>query len=434
MIKRYTRDEMGRLWTDAARYAAWLEVEIAVCEGWNRLGAVPDADLKTIREKARFDVTRLLELEKETRHDVIAFVSAVAENVGEASRFIHLGVTSSDILDTAFALMLKRAASVILKDIDVLMDTLKRRAYEFKETPQMGRSHGIHAEPITFGLKLALWYAEMMRNRARFVQALEDVAVGKISGAVGTFANVDPKVEAYVCEKLGLKPAPISTQIIQRDRHAHFFTTLAILAGSMEKIATEIRHLQRTEVLEAEEHFASGQKGSSAMPHKRNPVGSENISGLARLIRGYAMASLENIPLWHERDISHSSVERVIAPDGCILTDYMLKRLTSILENLTVYPDRMLENLNRTHGLIYSQRVLLALVDKGVKRDEAYVMVQRNAMKAWKGERDFKILLRGDPEIRRYLDENEIDALFDIAWHLKHVSTIFNRVFGDNGT
>jgi len=433
MIERYTREEMGRLWTDEAKYAAWLEVEIAVCEGWNRLGIIPDTDLKIIQEKACFDVARILELEKETRHDVIAFVSAVAENVGEASRFIHLGVTSSDILDTALALMLKRAASVILKDIDALMDTLKRRAYEFRETPQIGRSHGIHAEPITFGLKLALWYAEMARNRTRFIQAVENIAVGKISGAVGTFANVDPKVEAYVCEKLGLKPAPVSTQIIQRDRHAHFFTTLAIFAGSMEKMATEIRHLQRTEVLEAEEHFASGQKGSSAMPHKRNPVGSENISGLARLIRGYAMAALEDIPLWHERDISHSSVERVIAPDGCILTDYMLKRLTSILENLIVYPDRMLENLNRTHGLIYSQRVLLALVDKGIKRDDAYVMVQRNAMKAWEGGQDFKDLLKGDSEIGRYLDRNEIDTLFDIAWHLKHVNTIFNRVFGDSG-
>ena len=433
MIPRYTREAMGSLWTDEAKFSTWLEVEIAICEGWNRLGVVPDADLKVIQEKAAVDVDRINELEKITRHDVIAFVSAVGEKVGPSARFIHLGVTSSDILDTALALMLKRASSLILEDIDAIMAVLKRRAYEFKDTPQMGRSHGIHAEPITFGLKLALWYAEMARNRKRFIQAVEDIAVGKISGAVGTFANVDPRVEAYVCEKLGLTPAPISTQIIQRDRHARFFTTLAILAGTLEKIATEIRHLQRTEVLEAEERFAKGQKGSSAMPHKRNPVGSENICGLARLVKSYAQASLDNIALWHERDISHSSVERVIAPDSCILIDYMLNRMKNILDGLTVYPDRMLENLNKTHGLIYSQRVLLALIDKGVSRDDAYLMVQRNAMRSWEEGKDFKSLLENDDDIRRYLTPAELADLFDISYHLKHVDTLFSRVFEQEG-
>lgn len=432
MIPRYTRETMGKLWTDEAKFSTWLEVEIAICEGWNRLGVIPDEDLKAIKSRAAVDVNRINELEKITRHDVIAFVSSIEEHVGPPARFVHLGVTSSDILDTALALMLKRASTLILEDIDALMDVLKRRAYEFKDTPQMGRSHGIHAEPVTFGLKLALWYAEMERNRTRFRQAVEEVAVGKISGAVGTFANVDPGVETYVCEKLGLKPAPASTQVIQRDRHAHFFTTLAILSGTLEKIATEIRHLQRTEVLEVEERFAQGQKGSSAMPHKRNPVGSENICGLARLVKSYAQASLENITLWHERDISHSSVERVIAPDSCILIDYMLNRTRNILDGLVVHPERMMENLNRTHGLIYSQRVLLALVEKGVSRDNAYVMVQRNAMKAWNEDRDFQTLLRKDPEIGRYLDPAELMALFDISYHLKHVDTIFDRVFGSS--
>ena len=430
MIPRYTREEMGKLWTDEAKFSTWLEVEIAICEGWNRLGVVPDEDLKAIREKARVDVDRINELEKITRHDVIAFVSAVGETVGLSARFIHLGVTSSDILDTALAVMLNRASALILQDIDAVMAVLKRRAYEFKDVPQMGPSHGIHAEPITFGLKLALWYAEMARNRRRFLSARKDIAVGKISGAVGTFANVDPRVEAYVCEKLGLKPAPISTQVIQRDRHAHFFGTLAVLAGTLEKMATEIRHLQRTEVLEAEERFMKGQKGSSAMPHKRNPVGSENICGLARLVKSYAQASLDNIALWHERDISHSSVERVIAPDSCILIDYMLNRMRGILDGLVVYPDRMMENIHRTHGLIYSQRVLLALIDKGVSRDDAYLMVQRNAMKSWEEGLDFQTLLANDPDISRRLSAEELTELFDISYHLKHVDTIFQRVFG----
>jgi len=433
MIPRYTREEMGRLWTDEAKFSTWLEVEIAICEGWNKLGVIPDDDLKAIQEKARVDVDRINELEKITRHDVIAFVSAVGETVGPSARFIHLGVTSSDILDTALAVMLKRASALILKDIDTILAVLKRRAYEFKDVPQMGRSHGIHAEPITFGLKLALWYAEMERNRQRFEAAVEDIAVGKISGAVGTFANVDPRVEAHVCEKLGLKPAPVSTQIIQRDRHAHFFGTLAVMAGTLEKMATEIRHLQRTEVLEAEEKFAKGQKGSSAMPHKRNPVGSENICGLARLVKSYAQASLDNIALWHERDISHSSVERVIAPDSCILIDYMLNRMRNILDGLVVYPERMMENINRTHGLIYSQRVLLALIDKGVLRDEAYLMVQRNAMRSWEEGADFKTLLSKDPDISSRLTADELAELFDISYHLKHVDTIFERVFEQEG-
>jgi len=433
MIPRYTREAMGRLWRDEARFSAWLEVEIAICEGWNRIGVIPDEDLKAIKERARVDVGRINELERITRHDVVAFVSAVGEHVGPASRFIHLGVTSSDILDTALALMLKRASALILDDMDALMEVLKRRAYEFKETQQIGRSHGIHAEPTTFGLKFALWYAEMARNRTRLTQAVEDVCVGKVSGAVGTFANVDPRVEAYVCEKLGLEPAPISTQIVQRDRHAHFFSTLAILAAGMEKIATEIRHLQRTEVLEVEEEFTRGQKGSSAMPHKRNPVGSENICGLARLVKSYAQASLDNVPLWHERDISHSSVERVIAPDSCILIDYMLNRIKNILSGLVVYPERMKENINKTHGLIYSQRVLLTLVDRGVTRDEAYAMVQRNAMRAWEERRDFQSLLRNDPGVGRYLTPSDLASLFDISYHLKHVDAIFERVFGEEG-
>jgi len=433
MIPRYTREAMGRLWRDEARFSAWLEVEIAICEGWNRIGVIPDEDLKAIKERARGDVGRINELERITRHDVVAFVSAVGEHVGPASRFIHLGVTSSDILDTALALMLKRASALILDDMDALMEVLKRRAYEFKETQQIGRSHGIHAEPTTFGLKFALWYAEMSRNRTRLTQVVEDVCVGKVSGAVGTFANVDPRVEAYVCEKLGLEPAPISTQIVQRDRHALFFSTLAILAAGMEKIATEIRHLQRTEVLEVEEEFTRGQKGSSAMPHKRNPVGSENICGLARLVKSYAQASLDNVPLWHERDISHSSVERVIAPDSCILIDYMLNRIKNILSGLVVYPERMKENINKTHGLIYSQRVLLTLVDRGVTRDEAYAMVQRNAMRAWEERRDFQSLLRNDPGVGRYLTPSDLASLFDISYHLKHVDAIFERVFGEEG-
>jgi len=420
---------MGRLWTDEAKFSTWLDVEIAICEGWNKLGVVPDEDLKAIQEKASVDVDRINELEKITRHDVIAFVSAVGETVGSSARFIHLGVTSSDILDTALAVMLNRASALILDDIDAIMAVLKRRAYEFKDVPQMGRSHGIHAEPITFGLKLALWYAEMARNRSRFLSAREDIAVGKISGAVGTFANVDPRVEAYVCEKLGLKPALVSTQIIQRDRHAHFFGTLAVMAGTLEKIATEIRHLQRTEVLEAEEQFKKGQKGSSAMPHKRNPVGSENICGLARLVKSYAQASLDNIALWHERDISHSSVERVIAPDSCILIDYMLNRMKNILDGLVVYPERMMENISRTHGLIYSQRVLLALIDKGVSRDDAYLMVQRNAMRSWEEGLDFKTLLAEDPDISQQLGAEDLLELFDISYHFNHVDTIFKRVF-----
>ena len=433
MIPRYTREAMGRLWTDETKFSTWLEVEIAICEGWNRLGVIPDEDLREIRRKAAVHVDRINELEKITRHDVIAFVSAVGETVGPSARFIHLGVTSSDVLDTALAVVLKRASALIFEDIDAIMAVLKRRAYEFKGAPQMGRSHGIHAEPLTFGLKLALWYAEMKRNRRRFEAAVEDISVGKISGAVGTFANVDPQVESYVCEKLGLKPAPISTQIIQRDRHAHFFTTLAVMAGTLEKMATEIRHLQRTEVLEVEERFAKGQKGSSAMPHKRNPVGSENICGLARMIKSNAQASLDNIALWHERDISHSSVERIIAPDSCILIDYMLNRMKNILEGLIVYPERMLENINRTHGLIYSQRVLLALIDKGVPRDDAYVMVQRNAMRSWEEGLDFRTLLTDDPDISQHLNSEELARLFDISYHLKHVETLFERVFEQEG-
>ncbi|MBW1988550.1 MAG: adenylosuccinate lyase [Deltaproteobacteria bacterium] len=430
MIKRYTREEMGSLWTDENKYRTWLSVEVLASEAMAKLGKVPESAAKNIREKADFSVERVEEIEKETKHDVIAFLTSVAENVGEDARFIHLGMTSSDVLDTAFAFLLKQAGEKILAGIDRLMEAIKARAVEHKYTVMIGRSHGIHAEPITFGLKLAVFYDEMKRNRRRVAQAIETVSVGKISGAVGTFANIPPEVEAYVCEKLGLSPAPASTQIVQRDRHAEFFTSLAILASSVEKLATEIRHLQRTEVLEAEEYFSKGQKGSSAMPHKRNPIGSENLCGLARVVRANALASMENVALWHERDISHSSVERVIGPDSTILMDYMLNRMANMIQNLVVYPERMKKNLELTRGLIFSQQVLLALAEAGVSREDAYAMAQKNAMAAWKGE-DFKSLLLADQEVRNHLSEQQIEDIFDLKHHLKHVDTIFERVFAD---
>ncbi len=429
MIERYTRPEMAAIWSMENKYRTWLMVEMYACEAWSKLGVIPKADLRTIKKRASFSVDRIDEIEKETRHDVIAFLTNVAENVGPASRFIHWGLTSSDILDTSMAVLLKQAADLIAEDLNELLAVIKRRAFEHKDTVMIGRSHGIHAEPITFGLKFAIWYDEMLRNLVRLQDARESIAYGKLSGAVGTFANIDPAVESYVCRKCGLKPAPASSQIVQRDRYAHFFNTLAIIAGSLEKIAVEIRHLQRTEVLEAEEYFASGQKGSSAMPHKRNPINSENICGLARLVRSYAAAALENIPLWHERDISHSSVERVIAPDATILVDFMLHRTTNLLGRLIVYPERMKENMQKTGGLIFSQQIMLLLTQKGVSREEAYRSVQRNAMQVWEKGGDFKALLIKDKELKKHLTKTEIERAFDLKHHLKHVDLIFERVF-----
>ncbi len=429
MIPRYTRPEMGKIWEDQNRYSKWLEVEIAACEAMAREGIVPEDALKNIKERASFSVDRILEIERQTKHDVIAFLTNLEEHIGPDSRYIHLGLTSSDILDTSFALLLKEAMEKIIEGARGFMSVLKKRAMEHKYTPMIGRSHGIHAEPITFGFKLAVWYAEMKRNLHRLEEALEVISYGKISGAVGTFANVSPRVEAYVCEKLGLKPAPISTQIIQRDRHAQYFTSLAILAGTLEKIAVEIRHLQRTEVLEAEEPFSKGQKGSSAMPHKKNPIGSENIAGLARVVRANALAAMENMALWHERDISHSSVERVIGPDSTILIDYMMNRLKGIIDGLVVHPDNMARNLELTKGLVFSQQVLMKLAEKGIERQKAYVMVQRNAMKVWEGEDSFKDLILKDKEIMEYLGKDEVEEVFDLKYHFKHVDEIFERVF-----
>ena len=429
MISRYTRPEMGRIWESENLYAKWLEVEIAACEAMAQEGLIPEEGLENIKKKAAFSVGRILEIEEETKHDVIAFLTNVAEHVGPDSRYIHLGLTSSDILDTSFALLLKQAMDIIVQDLQELMDVIRTRAMEHKYTAMIGRSHGIHAEPITFGLKLAVWYSEMKRNLKRLVEARDVISYGKLSGAVGTFANTSPKIEALVCKKLGLRPEEISTQIIQRDRHAQYFSSLAILAGTLEKIAVEIRHLQRTEVLEVEEPFAKGQKGSSAMPHKKNPIGCENISGLARLVRSNSLAAMENMPLWHERDISHSSVERVIAPDSTILSDYMLHRLTGILMGLVVHADRMDENLKKMKGLIFSQQLLLKLAGKGLERQTAYVMVQRNAMKVWETGQEFKDLIMEDQEIGGYLSKTEIEEIFDLDYHMKHVDDIYERVF-----
>jgi len=429
MIERYTRPEMGAIWEPHNRFAKWLEVEVLVCEAMAQEGMIPQKSLDTIKEKADFSIDRIQEIEEDVKHDVIAFLTNVEEYVGPDARFVHLGLTSSDILDTALALQLKEAMLMIIDDVHNLLAVLKERAFEHKNTVMIGRSHGIHAEPITFGLKLAVWYSEMKRNLTRLEQALDVIGYGKISGAVGTFANIPPQIEKYVCDHLGLKPAAISTQIIQRDRYAQYFTALAILAGSIEKIAVEIRHLQRTEVGEVEEAFAAGQKGSSAMPHKKNPIGSENISGLARLVRSYALAAMENIPLWHERDISHSSVERVIAPDSTILIDYMLNRLTRMLKNLVVYSKTMAENLETLKGLIFSQQVLLALIAEGCARQHAYSLVQRVSLQAWHGEESFKELLGGDPDIQKYLDKKEIEEIFSLNYHLRHVEEIFARVF-----
>jgi len=420
---------MAKIWSPENKYQKWLDVEILACEAMAKLGKVPKSALKNIKDNVSINVERIDEIEKVTKHDVIAFLTSLTEKVGEDGRFIHMGLTSSDVLDTSLAVQLKEAAEILLADVDNLLAVLKRRAFENKETLMIGRSHGIHAEPITFGLKLALWYQEMRRNRQRLVRAKESISCGKISGAVGTFSFIDPFVEEYVCGKLGLKPAPVSSQIVQRDRHAEFFTALAIIASSLDKFAQEIRLLQRTEVREAEEYFSEGQKGSSAMPHKRNPVLSENISGLARLVRSYAVASLEDIALWHERDISHSSVERVIGPDATIVLDFMLNRFTNMMDKLLIYPDKMLHNLNMTHGVIFSQMVLLALIEKGTTREEAYAIVQRNAMKSWKEEGEFKDLLERDSVVTKYLKKKELTAIFNVKNFLKNLDFIFDRVF-----
>jgi adenylosuccinate lyase len=421
---------MAAIWSQENKYAKWLDVEVAACEAMVKLGLAPAAAVDNIKAKAVINAARIDEIEAVTRHDVIAFVSSLTEVIGEDGRFIHMGLTSSDVLDTALAVQLKEASDLLLEDLDDLLAVLKRRALEHKKTLMIGRSHGIHAEPITFGLKLALWYAEMRRNRARLERAREAVSCGKISGAVGTFSFVDPFVEEYVCEKLGLAPVPVASQIVQRDRHAEFFSTLAIVASSLDKFAQEIRLLQRTEVREAEEYFSPGQKGSSAMPHKRNPVLSENISGLSRLVRSYALAALEDVALWHERDISHSSVERVIAPDATIALDFMLGRFTGLMDRLVVYPDRMLANLNMTHGVIFSQRVLLSLIEKGTTREDAYAIVQENAMKSWQEGTEFRKLLGQDERVQKHLNAADLDAIFDVNHFLKHLDYIFERVFG----
>lgn len=430
MIKRYTRKVMGDIWTEENKYRTWLKVELLACEAMSRMGKIPPKDLQTILKKADFSVERIEDIEAETKHDIIAFLTNVAEYVGPSSRYIHMGLTSSDIIDTSMAYLLRQAGKIILTDCNKLLTVIKRKALKHKSTIMVGRSHGIHAEPITFGLKLSVWYDEMRRNRERLKRAIDTISYGQLSGAVGTFANTPPRIEAYVCRKLGLRPAPASTQVIQRDRYAEFFTTLAIVASTIEKMALEVRHLQRTEVLEAEEYFSKGQKGSSAMPHKRNPIATENLCGLARIIRTNAMASIENNPLWHERDISHSSVERIIAPDSTILMDYMLNRMTGVIQRLVVYPKRMQENLNRLRGLIFSQQILLALVESGVTREDAYTMVQTQAMRVWKEDTDFKALISADDSIGAHLNPEKIEEIFDVAYHLKYISAIFDRVYG----
>jgi adenylosuccinate lyase len=430
VIPRYSREIMTNVWSQENKYQKWLDVEILACEAMNKLGKIPAKALKNIKGKVSINVDRIDEIEKTTKHDVIAFLTSLTERVGEDGRFIHMGMTSSDVLDTAFAVQLKESADILLDDINKLLTVLKKRAFENKNTLMIGRSHGIHAEPITFGLKMALWYQEMRRNRQRLIRARETVSCGKISGAVGTFSFIDPFVEEYVCGKLGLTPAPVSSQIVQRDRHAEFFTTLAIIASSIDKFSQEIRLLQRTEVREAEEYFSPGQKGSSAMPHKRNPILSENLSGLARLVRSYSVAALEDIALWHERDISHSSVERVIGPDATIVLDFMLYRFANMIDKLVIYPERMIYNLNMTHGVIFSQMVLLALIEKGTTREDAYAIVQKNAMKSWNEGLEFRDLLEKDPIVTGYLKKKELASIFDVKNFLKNLNFIFNRVFG----
>ncbi|PKR76561.1 adenylosuccinate lyase [Halalkalibacillus sediminis] len=428
MIERYTREEMGSIWSEKNRYQAWLEVEILACEAWAELGEIPKEDVAAIRKRASFDVDRIHEIEAETRHDVVAFTRAVSETLGDEKKWVHYGLTSTDVVDTALMYVIRQANEIIRKDIVRMVDVLKNKAIEHKYTVMMGRTHGVHAEPTTFGLKMALWYEEMKRNLERFDAAAKNMAVGKLSGAVGTYANIDPFVEKYVCENLGLEAAPISTQTLQRDRHAQYLSTLALIASSIEKMAVEIRGLQKSETREVEEFFAKGQKGSSAMPHKRNPIGSENMTGMARVIRGYMMTAYENVPLWHERDISHSSAERVILPDATIALNYMLNRFAGIVENLTVFEDNMKRNMDRTFGLIFSQRVLLTLIDKGFSREAAYDLVQPLTMQAWDEQTSFPELVREKKEIRESLSDEELDACFDPTYHLKNVDQIFDRL------
>lgn len=428
MITRYTRKEMGNIWEEQNKFSIWLKIEILACESQNQLGIIPNKDLKEIQSKANFDINRINEIEDEVKHDVIAFLTNVAEYVGPSSRFIHLGMTSSDVLDTCLAIQMKQSGELLLKDLEELKSVLSRRALEFKNTIMIGRSHGIHAEPTTFGLKLALWFEETKRNIQRLKNGINTISFGQISGAVGTFEHLSPKVEEYVCEKLGLQPAPVSTQVLQRDRHAEFMCTIAIIGASLEKFATEIRHLQKTEVLEAEEYFSKNQKGSSAMPHKRNPITCERIAGLSRVLRGNAQAALENVALWHERDITHSSVERIVVPDSCILLDYMISQMTNVLDKLIIYPENMKKNINLTNGLVFSQPVLLALTKKGMKREDAYKLVQKNAMQVWESKKDFKKILQEDPEVSKILVDHELDSAFDISKSLKNVDYIFQRV------
>jgi adenylosuccinate lyase len=440
MVPRYSRPEMTAIWSAENRYRIWWQVEVFTAEAMGQIGMIPAADAATIRKAydadalGEIDIDAIDRIEAVTKHDVIAFLTWAGEKLGPEKRWLHQGMTSSDVLDTALAVQLKQAADLLIADVDALLEVLKRRAFEHKLTPTIGRSHGIHAEPVTFGLKLAQAYAEFARNRGRLVAARDGVAICAISGAVGTFANVDPRVEEHVAAELGLSIEPISTQVIPRDRHAMFFATLGVIASSIERLATEVRHLQRTEVLEAEEYFSPGQKGSSAMPHKRNPVLTENLTGLARVVRGYVTPALENVALWHERDISHSSVERFIGPDATITLDFALARLTSVIDKLVVYPERMQKNLDRMGGLIHSQRVLLALTQAGLSREESYSLVQRNAMKVWEsdGQQSLLELLKADPDLSKRLSDEELDGLFDLGYHLKHVDTIFARVFGES--
>lgn len=433
MIPRYSRPEMVAIWSPETKYRIWFEIEAHACDALAALGVIPKEAAKTIWEKgskAKFDVARIDEIEAVTKHDVIAFLTHLAEFIGPEARFVHQGMTSSDILDTTLNVMLMRASDILLKDIDQLLAALKKRAFEYKDTVTIGRSHGIHAEPTTFGIKLALAYAEFSRCRSRLVAARDEISTCAISGAVGTFANIDPSVEEHVAKALGMHPEPVSTQIIPRDRHAMFFATLGVIASSIERLAIEIRHLQRTEVLEAEEYFAPGQKGSSAMPHKRNPVLTENLTGLARMVRSYVNPAMEDVALWHERDISHSSVERFIGPDATITLDFALSRLTSVIEKLLVYPENMLKNMNKFRGLVHSQRVLLALTQAGLSREDSYRLVQRNAMKVWEQGKDFLEELLNDKDVRQVLSEEQIREKFDLGYHTKHVDTIFKRVFG----
>jgi adenylosuccinate lyase len=428
MIERYSRPEMRAIWTEDNKFKAWLRVEIEACEAWSSLGVIPREDVQKLWDNASFDIKRINEIEAETRHDVVAFTRAVSETLGDEKKWVHYGLTSTDVVDTALAFLIKQANDILRKDIEYIIEVLGKRAIEHKDTIMMGRTHGVHAEPTTFGLKLALWYEEMKRNLERFNRAAAEVEFGKMSGAVGTYANIDPDVEAYVCRKLGLSPAPVSTQTLQRDRHAHYLSVLALIGTTLEKIGVEIRGLQKSEVREVEERFHKGQKGSSAMPHKRNPVSSENICGLARVLRGNMVAEYDCVPLWHERDISHSSVERVIIPDSTILLNYMLRRMGGVLDNLTVFPENMLRNMDRTFGLIFSQRVLLKLIEKGMSREAAYDMVQQRAMQAWEEQTSFKNLVKAETSICNHLSDAEIDDCFDPRYHVKHVDTIFRKI------